>query len=201
MKTLTFCFSLIGLVLLIFVEKSFSEIKLLEVDNSKWTKKYDDYFKKYSKRFFSVGFDYRWFKSQAIAESKLKADAKSWVGAKGLMQIMPKTFEDIKKRNPSFRHVFEPRWNIAAGIFYDRKMYNFWKEERPFLDKIGFAFASYNAGARNILKGQKRCKEEKKNNCNRWSYVKLYGSKVKTWRHKETIHYIKEIFKLMDRPI
>ena len=48
------------------------------------------------------------------------------------MQIMPKTFEEIKEKNPIFNNVYVPRWNIAAGIYYDKKMYNFWKNERPF---------------------------------------------------------------------
>ncbi|MCK5784786.1 MAG: hypothetical protein KAH06_10080, partial [Desulfobacterales bacterium] len=37
--------------------------------------KYDGYFSKYSKRYFGPGFDWRYFKAQAIAESRLKANA------------------------------------------------------------------------------------------------------------------------------
>ena len=201
MKNLSLKGSFISLFLLFSVPTSNAEVEMLDVDNPKWTKKYDNYFRKYSKRYFGVGFDYRWFKSQAIAESNLIKDAKSWVGAKGLMQIMPKTFEEIKKKNPSFKRVLEPKWNIAAGIFYDRRMFEFWKGNRPFLDKMGFAFASYNAGAQNILKGQKFCQQMTKDDCNLWRHIEFYGSKVKSWRHKETIHYIKEIFKLMKKEI
>ena len=155
---------LISIILLIPSTKSFSADKSIDVDNTKWTKKYDMYFKKYTKRYFGVGFDFRWFKSQAIVESSLRKNAKSWVGAKGLMQIMPRTFEEIKEKNPYFKNVLEPRWNIAAGIFYDRRMYRFWKSDRPFLDKMGFALASYNAGAQNILKGQEVCQKIKRRN-------------------------------------
>lgn len=190
-----------SLFLLIPTVKSFSEVALPDVDSPKWTKKYDAYFRKYTKRYFGVGFDYRWFKAQAIAESALNKDAKSWVGAKGLMQIMPKTFEEIRKKNPDFKHVLRPRWNIAAGIFYDRKMFKFWKSDRSFIDKISFAFASYNAGVGNILKGQKRCQKLKGGNCNLWKNIEPHGVNVKTWRHKETIHYIKKIFKLMEKRI
>ena len=34
-------------------------------------KKYDPYFSKYSKRYFGPGFDWRHFKAQAVAESRL----------------------------------------------------------------------------------------------------------------------------------
>jgi membrane-bound lytic murein transglycosylase F len=57
--------------------------------------KYDKYFLKYSKRYFGPGFDWHYFKAQAVAESRLQADARSRVGAVGVMQIMPRTFEEI----------------------------------------------------------------------------------------------------------
>ena len=75
--------------------------------------KYDGYFKKYTKHFFGPEFDWRYFKSQAIAESNLNSDAKSHVGAKGIMQIMPKTFEEIKYKNASIKgSSLQPKWNI-----------------------------------------------------------------------------------------
>ena len=60
-----------------------------EVTDRHWTRKYDPYFRKYSKRFFGPAFDWHWFKAQGIAESGLQKDAKSWVNAKGIMQLMP----------------------------------------------------------------------------------------------------------------
>jgi len=92
--------------------------------------KYDVYFKKYTKHFFGPGFDWRYFKSQAVAESNLSSDAKSHGGAKGIMQIMPKTFEEIKYKNASIKGSFlQPKWNIAAGIYYDRAIWKLWKPE------------------------------------------------------------------------
>ena len=60
--------------------------------------KFDPYFRKYTKRFFGPGFDWRHFKAQAVAESRLRADAMSRVGAVGVMQIMPRTFKEILKK-------------------------------------------------------------------------------------------------------
>ncbi len=56
------------------------------------TDRYDPTFRKYSKRFFGVGFDWRLFKAQGMTESNLNPAATSWVGARGVMQLMPTTF-------------------------------------------------------------------------------------------------------------
>ena len=167
-----------------------------EVTSRKWTSKYDQYFRKYTKRYFGAGFEWKWFKAQAIAESNLKANATSWVNAKGIMQIMPKTFHEIKKKNPSFVDINEPRWNIAAGISYDRRLYKKWKAERPFKDKISFTFASYNAGFQNIVKAQKTAKKNGLNE-NLWRNIKAVAPKVHGWRHKETVRYVDKITTMM----
>ena len=155
--------------------------------------KYDTYFSKYSKRYFGPNFDWRHFKAQAIAESRLKAKAKSRVGALGLMQIMPKTFKEIARKNPSIKGTREqPRWNIAAGIYYDRVIWNTWKAERPFQDRINFMLGSYNAGKGNILKAQKIANKEGLD-ANLWESIELTLDKVTGGRSAETIGYIKKI--------
>ena len=120
------------------------------VDSDKWTDEYDRHFRKYSKRYFGPLFDWHWFKAQAIAESNLNADAVSHVGARGLMQIMPDTFKEITDKNPHFAEVDQPRWNIAAGIYYDRLLYRKFPTT-PVQDRLYLALASYNAGFGRIL--------------------------------------------------
>ncbi|MFC1562732.1 transglycosylase SLT domain-containing protein [candidate division KSB1 bacterium] len=166
-----------------------------KLESKHWTTKYDDHFRKYSKRFFGVGFDWRWFKAQAIAESGLKEDAKSWVNAKGIMQLMPRTFEEIKKKNPSFVNVNEPRWNIAAGIYYDNQQYGRWKN-LSFTHRIKFTFASYNAGYSTIHRAQNMSKIEGFDG-NAWNHIESVAQKVKRWRYKETLGYIEKITNMM----
>ena len=166
------------------------------VTSRKWTSKYDQYFRKYTKRYFGAGFEWKWFKAQAIAESNLKANATSWVNAKGIMQLMPKTFHEIKKKKPSFVDINEPRWNIAAGIYYDRQLYKKWRAKRPFKDKISFTFARYNAGFQNIIKAQKTAKKRGLNE-NLWHNIKSVAPKVSGWRHKETVGYVDKITTMM----
>ena len=138
-------------------------------------KNFDHYFSKYSKRYFGPGFDWILFKAQAVAESRLNSRAKSHAGAKGLMQIMPKTFQEIKKKNPAIKGSnLQPRWNIAAGIYYN------------------FMFGSYNAGKGNILKAQKVA--EKKNlNPNRWDSIEKTLPKITGKHSEETINYVQKI--------
>ena len=69
---------------------------------------YDELFKKYSKRYFGPAFDWRLFKAQAMAESNLSPAAKSGVGARGLMQLMPTTFREIQTRNPELKCIDHP---------------------------------------------------------------------------------------------
>jgi soluble lytic murein transglycosylase-like protein len=125
------------------------------VESTKWTRQYDHHFKKYTKRYFGPHYDWHWFKAQGIAESRLKPTAKSHRGAVGLMQILPSTYAEIKQKNPHFMDIQSPRWNIAAGIYYDRQLYRRW-EQLPEQERLYLAFASYNAGYRRILRDSKR---------------------------------------------
>ena len=156
------------------------------VDSAHWTDKYDRHFKKYSKRYFGPLFDWHWFKAQAIAESGLDDDAKSHVGAQGLMQIMPATFTEISKKNPHFTKLESPHWNIAAGIYYDRTLYKKFKNTAE-QDKLYMTFASYNAGYGRILNASKHSGSKEKD----WDELKKYLP-------KETRGYVRRIRKLME---
>jgi len=157
-----------------------------------YTKKYDRYFRKYSKRYFSAGFDWKWFKAQAIAESQLKKTAESGKSAKGIMQLLPSTFSYIKEKNPELKSIFDPRWNIAAGIYYDSTLWEFWSSDRPFTDRLNFMFASYNAGKGRILKAQRLAKQRGKNT-QKWASIAAVSPFVKAWRQQETLSYLKKI--------
>lgn len=157
------------------------------VEESKWKSDYDHHFKKYTKRYFGPYFDWRWFKAQGIAESNLNSRAKSSVGALGIMQIMPATFAEIKKKNPLFVALSEPKWNIAAGIYYDRQLYRKWREPLPSAERLFLAFSSYNAGYGRVLQAVKRAK--KKN----YTWVE-----VKRHLPGETKGYVSRIAELMN---
>lgn len=174
-------------VLLVLLGQSAVVARPVESDKQKWTDQYDRHFKKYAKRFFGPHFEWRWFKSQGIAESNLNPEATSPVGAIGIMQILPTTFDDIRRANPSFLALKDPRWNIAAGIFYDRQLYRKWRKPLPSEERLFLAFSSYNAGYGRVLKAVKRTGNESYS----WTQVK---------RHlpSETKGYVARIAQLMD---
>ncbi|MFC1564973.1 transglycosylase SLT domain-containing protein [candidate division KSB1 bacterium] len=189
--------AIICLFLFSGISSSYSQ-DMPKVESRKWTDKFDNHFRKYSKRFFGVGFDWKWIKAQAIAESSLKEDAESWASAKGIMQIVPSTFEEIQEKNPEVADINDPRWNIAAGIYYDYQLYKRWNDIETNQDRISFMFASYNAGRRTILNAQRLSMREGFPG-NRWLHIEAVAPRVTRWRHSETLGYINRIFYLMDR--
>jgi membrane-bound lytic murein transglycosylase MltF len=87
--------------------------------------------------------DFLLMAAQGFQESGLDQDAKSHVGAIGVMQVMPETGKDLKVGD--IKQV-EP--NIHAGVKYFRFMMdNFYKDEpMDDLNKALMTLASYNAG-------------------------------------------------------
>jgi membrane-bound lytic murein transglycosylase F len=159
------------------------------VDSSDWTDNYDPYFRKYAKHYFGPNLDWRWFKAQAIAESGLRSKARSKAGAVGVMQIVPSTFREIQKDNPHFTDIASPRWNIAAGIYYDRQLYRRWQDIAYESDLLYFAFASYNTGHERISSAADKVGKTPA----RWKHVGPYTP-------KQTRHYVKRIRVLMEKP-
>ena len=155
---------------------------------------YDQYFSKYSKRFFGVGFDWYYFKAQALAESTLDEDARSPSGAVGVMQIMPPTFEEIRRRNPAIRgRINHPRWNIAAGIWYDRQNFVAWEAVQPLIEQLKFMFGSYNAG-RSSIRRARAVAVELGLDGTVWESITQALPEVTGRRSSETLMYVDRIF-------
>jgi D-alanyl-D-alanine carboxypeptidase len=80
----------------------------------------------------------QWIRAVMQQESGGEEQAVSPVGAIGLMQVMPDTYEDLQASNGLGDDPFNPRDNIMAGAAYIREMYNLYGSP-------GF-LAAYNAG-------------------------------------------------------
>ena len=153
---------------------------------------YDELFKKYSKRYFGPAFDWRVFKAQAMAESNLTPTAKSRVGARGLMQLMPTTFHEIQTKNPEIECIDHPEWNIAAGIHYDRVLWKLWSEHPTLDDRRNFMLGSYNAGRGTLLRAQATAREKQLDQ-GAWLSIEAVAPSVRGWRYRETLGYVTKI--------
>jgi membrane-bound lytic murein transglycosylase F len=154
--------------------------------------RYDAFFRKYSKRYFGIGFDWQYFKAQGMAESELSATARSNVGARGVMQLMPSTFQEIQTKRPEFESIDDAEWNIAAGIMHDRYLWKLWEPVGPDSDRTKFMFGSYNAGEGTIGRATAAAHARQLDEM-RWPNIELVAPQVPRWRYRETLGYVKKI--------
>lgn len=128
--------------------------------SASFSRKYDFAIEKAAKRWWP---DLPWklWKAQLYQESKLDPKAVSPVGARGLAQFMPGTWNDmIRQMNlESGASPHDPDAAIEAGAFYMAKLRNTWRRDRDAFQRNDLAAASYNAGTGNILKAQTGCKD------------------------------------------
>jgi membrane-bound lytic murein transglycosylase MltF len=103
-------------------------------------------FERYGARYH---FDPLMLVAQGYQESRLRQDARSHVGAIGVMQIMPETGKELDVGDI---HQIEP--NIHAGAKYMNRLMTRYFADAGFSEeeRTLFAFASYNAGPGNIIK-------------------------------------------------
>ncbi len=154
--------------------------------------RYDDTFRRYSKRYFGVAWDWRWFKAQGMAESNLDSAARSRVGARGVMQLMPSTYGYIQSRRPEFGSIDDPEWNIAAGIMHDRYLWKYWAKSVPSDQLNPFMFGSYNAGEGTIGRAADSARVVA-GGAPTWLHIEQVAPKVPRWRYRETLGYVKKI--------
>jgi len=154
--------------------------------------RYDDTFRKAAKRSFGPAFDWRLFKAQGMAESNLDPAARSRVGARGLMQLMPSTYREIASENADLAMIDNPELNIEAGIAYDRQLWLRWENDSVADDRRQFMFASYNAGRGTLLNAQRRARERRLDP-RQWRNIEQIAASVPRWRHLETLDYVRKI--------
>jgi len=161
--------------------------------------RYDDTFRKYSKRFFGPNFDWQYFKAQALAESGMDPNAKSPVGARGIMQLMPGTYALIKKsKQNEFGDILDPEWNIAAGINHNRGLWHRWKDAPTTEERLRFMFGSYNAGEGPILRARNVARTKQLDD-KVWTSIETVAPAVGKWRYTETLPYVRKIEKNHDQ--
>ncbi len=85
--------------------------------------------------------------AQVEAESAFRPAALSPAGAQGLMQLVPSTARWISTQAGfGIAAPLDPKWNLRAGIWYDRFLYDRVRAPNTKCDRWLFTFASYNGG-------------------------------------------------------
>jgi len=103
---------------------------------------YDELVRKYSNRY---GFDWRLVTAQMYQESRFDPQAKSHIGARGLMQLMPRTAKSMGVKNIS-----DPASSIQGGIKYMDWLRDRFDSDLPISERLWFTLAAYNAGAGHV---------------------------------------------------
>jgi len=145
-----------------------------------------DYLKKYGDQY---DVDWLMMGAQAYQESQLNQDAKSSVGAIGIMQLMPATAKEMNVGD-----VTQTEANIHAGIKYMRFMMDRYYANEPMtnLDKALFTFASYNAGPARVRKLRAEA-GERGFDPNVWFHNVEYIAAERVGQ--ETVTYVSNIYK------
>jgi len=112
---------------------------------------FDKTVQKYSEHY---GFDWRLITAQMYQESGFNPKAKSYAGAKGLMQIMPRTAKSL-----GIKDVTKPDNGIKAGVKYMDWLRDRFKEELAVSDRLWFSLAAYNAGAGHVHDARRLAKQ------------------------------------------
>ena len=93
-------------------------------------------------------------------ESKFDKKARSWVGARGLTQMMPRTAKEFGIQNANL--LYEPKVSVKTGVEYYKSLYKFWL---PIISDSAeahhFSLASYNAGKGHVLDARRLAEKYK----------------------------------------
>jgi membrane-bound lytic murein transglycosylase F len=122
---------------------------------------YDPVVKKYAAMY---EFDWRLITAQMYQESRFDPYARSWAGALGLMQIMPRTARELEAGD-----VRQPEQGIHAGVKLLARYAAMYQEpEIAERDRLHFALAAYNCGPGHVADGR-RLAADLKLDPTRWS--------------------------------
>ena len=122
---------------------------------------YDGLFKKYAAQ---IGWDWRLLASLAYTESNFDTTAVSWAGARGLMQLMPRTARAMGM--PEGKEA-NPEESIKAAVKYLGITTRSFTEV-PEGERINFVLAAYNSGIGHVFDAM--------------ALAEKYGSNKYVWR-------------------
>lgn len=146
--------------------------------------------------------DWKLLAAMIYQESRFNPEARSWAGAFGLMQLMPKTAERFGIDTTQTRTE-----NIRAGVAYLKYLDNFWRNRiHDPQERVKFILASYNVGPGHVQDAQRIAQHLGKNpyvwdknveDClllkSEQKYLALEGVRHGYCRGKEPYKYVRNI--------
>ncbi len=105
---------------------------------------YDEIFRRYAPE---INWDWRMLAAQAYTESRFNPRARSFAGAQGLMQIMPRTGRAYGLKDPT-----SPEQSVKAAVSYLDDLDRMFESKVPDpQERRKFVIAAYNAGQGHIF--------------------------------------------------
>jgi peptidoglycan lytic transglycosylase F len=123
------------------------------------------------------GFDWRLVAAQIYQESRFDPLRKSWVGARGLFQIMPGTAKGLGVSDPS-----DPEQSIRGGLEYMRQLNEHYRDVVDPVERYRFALAAYNTGFGHVDDARRLCKAAGQDST-RWREVSAFLLKLSDRRY------------------
>lgn len=111
----------------------------VDLDSGRDISPWDDLVRRHAGEY---GIDWRLVLAQMFQESGFDPQAQSWVGAVGLMQIMPRTAMQLGVDG----ELTDPDTNIEAGVRYLDWLKDRFEDDLHVHDRMWFVLAAYNAG-------------------------------------------------------
>lgn len=127
--------------------------------NTGWISPYDDLVRRHSLRF---GFDWRMVVAQMYQESRFDPKARSFAGARGLLQVMPRTAREL-----GYTDLEDPETGIRAGLDYLAWVRERFDSRLSASERTWLTLAAYNVGSGHVRDAQ-RIAVERGLDPNRW---------------------------------
>jgi membrane-bound lytic murein transglycosylase MltF len=147
-----------------------------------------EFFKRYSQQYH---FDWLMIAALAYQESGIDQSKRSPAGAVGVMQLLPSTAGDP---NVNIREIDVMEHNIHAGVKYLRFIHDRYFKNEPMdaLNKMLFAFASYNAGPGKVIRLRREARESGLDPNIWFRNVEIIAARR---LGRETVQYVSNIYK------